>query len=121
MTKIRVDIKRMMLLPATLMTLTAAGQNVSGQVVDAHGKGIPYINVVALSLPDSAYVTGVMTDSIGRFGFDVPPEGRLCAFRAWDIRLFMPTELTMRAASVCKKTRRCLARWWSGAACRRRG
>lgn len=77
MTKIRVDIKRMMLLPATLMTLTAAGQNVSGQVVDAHGKGIPYINVVALSLPDSAYVTGVMTDSIGRFGFDVPPEGRL--------------------------------------------
>lgn len=77
MTKIRVDIKRMMLLPATLMTLTAAGQNVSGQVVDAHGNGIPYINVVALSLPDSAYVTGVMTDSIGRFGFDVPPEGRL--------------------------------------------
>lgn len=43
MTKIRVDIKRMMLLPATLMTLTAAGQNVSGQVVDAHGDGIPYI------------------------------------------------------------------------------
>lgn len=77
MTKKCVDIKRMMLLPATLMTLTAAGQNVSGQVVDAHGKGIPYINVVALSLPDSAYVTGVMTDSIGRFGFDVPPEGRL--------------------------------------------
>lgn len=77
MIKICVDIKRMMLLPATLMTLTAAGQNVSGQVVDAHGKGIPYINVVALSLPDSAYVTGVMTDSIGRFGFDVPPEGRL--------------------------------------------
>lgn len=32
MTKIRVDIKRMMLLPVTLMTLTAAGQNVSGQV-----------------------------------------------------------------------------------------
>lgn len=29
MTKIRVDIKRMMLFPATLMTLTAAGQNVS--------------------------------------------------------------------------------------------
>ena len=50
MIKICVDIKRMMLLPATLMTLTAAGQNVSGQVVDAHGKGIPYINVVALSL-----------------------------------------------------------------------
>ena len=43
MIKICVDIKRMMLLPATLMTLTAAGQNVSGQVVDAHGKGIPYI------------------------------------------------------------------------------
>mgnify|MGYP006978181451 CR=1 FL=1 len=115
MTKIRVDIKRMMLLPVTLMTLTAAGQNVSGQVVDAHGNGIPYINVVALSLPDSSYVTGVVSVSMFR------QKDAFCAFRAWDIRLFMPTELTMRAASVCKKTRRCLARWWSGAACRRRG
>lgn len=77
MTKKSIDIKRIILLPAMLMTLTVAGQNVSGQVVDARGNGIPYINVVALSLPDSAYVTGVMTDSIGRFGFDVPPEGRL--------------------------------------------
>ena len=77
MTKKSIDIKRIILLPAMLMTLTVAGQNVSGQVVDARGEGIPYINVVALSLPDSAYVTGVMTDSIGRFGFDVPPEGRL--------------------------------------------
>lgn len=62
MTKIRVDIKRMMLLPATLMTLTAAGQNVSGQVVDAHGNGIPYINVVALSLPDSASLVSTKND-----------------------------------------------------------
>lgn len=77
MTKKSIDIKRIILLPAMLMTLTVAGQNVSGQVVDARGDGIPYINVVALSLPDSAYVTGVMTDSVGRFGFDVPPEGRL--------------------------------------------
>lgn len=121
MTKIRVDIKRMMLLPATLMTLTAAGQNVSGQVVDAHGNGIPYINVVALSLPDSSYVTGVMTDSIVVSVSMFRQKDAFCAFRAWDIRLFMPTELTMRAASVCKKTRRCLARWLSGAACRRRG
>ena len=119
MTKIRVDIKRMMLLPATLMTLTAAGQNVSGQVVDAHGNGIPYINVVALSLPDSAYVTGVMTDSIGRFGFDVPPEGRLLRVSGVGYKTVMPTGQAMRDASVYKKTRRCLARWWSGAACRR--
>ena len=111
MTKKCVDIKRMMLIPATLMTLTAAGQNVSGQVVDAHGKGIPYINVVALSLPDSAYVTGVMTDSIGRFGFDVPPEGRP----------FMPTGQAMRAAFVCKKIHGCLAKLWSEAVCRRHG
>lgn len=77
MTKKSINIKRIILLPAMLMTLTVAGQNVSGQVVGARGEGIPYINVVALSLPDSAYVTGVMTDSVGRFGFDVPPEGRL--------------------------------------------
>lgn len=77
MTKKSIDIKRIILLPAMLMTLTVAGKNVSGQVVDARGDGIPYINVVALSLPDSAYITGVMTDSVGRFGFDVPPEGRL--------------------------------------------
>lgn len=77
MAKKSIGIKRIILLPAMLMTLSAAGQNVSGQVVDARGNGIPYINVVTLSLPDSAYVTGIMTDSIGRFGFDVPPEGRL--------------------------------------------
>lgn len=77
MAKKSIGIKRIILLPAMLMTLSAAGQNVSGQVVDVRGNGIPYINVVALSLPDSAYVTGIMTDSIGRFGFDVPPEGRL--------------------------------------------
>lgn len=77
MAKKSIGIKRIILLPAMLMALSAAGQNVSGQVVDVRGNGIPYINVVALSLPDSAYVTGIMTDSIGRFGFDVPPEGRL--------------------------------------------
>lgn len=77
MAKKSIEIKRIILLPAMLMTLSAAGQNVSGQVVDVRGNGIPYINVVALSLPDSAYVTGIMTDSIGRFGFGVPPEGRL--------------------------------------------
>lgn len=121
MIKICVDIKRMMLLPATLMTLTAAGQNVSGQVVDAHGKGIPYINVVALSLPDSAYVTGVMTDSIGRFGFDVPPEGRLLRVSGVGYRPFTPTGQAMRAAFVCKKIHGCLAKLWSEAVCRRHG
>ncbi|MBR6138775.1 MAG: hypothetical protein IKQ12_04305 [Prevotella sp.] len=37
-------------------------QDWGGRVVDEKGEPMPYVNVVLLSLPDSAFVQGAMTD-----------------------------------------------------------
>ena len=58
----------------------AAAQTVTGRVVDGGGQPLPYSNVVALSLPDSAFVSGVMTADDGTFTLDTKGEGRLLRF-----------------------------------------
>ena len=52
-----------------MMTLTAQGktQDWGGRVIDEKGEPMPYVNVVLLSLPDSAFVQGAMTDMDGVF------------------------------------------------------
>ena len=57
-----------------MMSLTAqAGRAVlktqdwGGRVIDEKGEPMPYVNVVLLSLPDSAFVQGAMTDMDGVF------------------------------------------------------
>ena len=57
-----------------------AAQKVTGRVVDADGQPLPYTNVVAMSLPDSAFVSGVMTGDDGTFTLDAKDEGRLLRF-----------------------------------------
>ncbi len=42
-------------------------QDWGGRVVDEKGEPMPYVNVVLLSLPDSAFVQGAMTDEQGMF------------------------------------------------------
>jgi hypothetical protein len=42
-------------------------QDWGGKVVDEKGEPMPYVNVVLLSLPDSAFVQGAMTDMDGVF------------------------------------------------------
>ncbi|MBO6033405.1 MAG: hypothetical protein J6Q22_18440, partial [Prevotella sp.] len=42
-------------------------QDWGGRVIDEKGEPIPYVNVVLLSLPDSAFVQGGMTDEQGIF------------------------------------------------------
>ena len=58
----------------------AAAQTVTGRVVDEGGQPLPYSNVVALSLPDSAFVSGVMTQDDGTFTLDTKDKGRLLRF-----------------------------------------
>ena len=58
----------------------AAAQTVTGRVVDEGGLPLPYSNVVALSLPDSAFVSGVMTQDDGTFTLDTKGKGRLLRF-----------------------------------------
>lgn len=49
------------------MTMTAKTQDWGGRVIDEKGEPIPFVNVVLLSLPDSAFVQGAMTDMDGVF------------------------------------------------------
>ena len=49
----------------TAFTLSA--QTYSGKVTDEKNRPLPYANVVLLSLPDSAFVTGTVSDESGAF------------------------------------------------------
>ncbi len=57
------------LMAALMMTMMsfAKSYDVSGRVIDEHGEAMPYVNVVLLSLPDSAFVQGAMTNEQGMF------------------------------------------------------
>ena len=61
---------RMTVLMAAMMitmTMAAKTQDWGGRVIDEKGEPMPYVNVVLLSLPDSAFVQGAMTDMDGVF------------------------------------------------------
>lgn len=53
----------------TLMTVSAVAKvpDVTGTVLDEKGEPMPFVNVVLLSLPDSSFVQGAMTDAQGHF------------------------------------------------------
>ena len=57
------------LMAAIVMTMTAQAktQDWGGRVIDEKGEPMPFVNVVLLSLPDSAFVQGAMTDEQGMF------------------------------------------------------
>ena len=54
---------------AMLMTVTAFAKtpDVTGTVLDEKGEPMPFVNVVLLSLPDSTFVQGAMSDEQGHF------------------------------------------------------
>ena len=49
----------------------------NGKVIDPQGEPLPYVNVVLLSLPDSAYVQGTLTDDQGNFSISTSKSGDL--------------------------------------------
>ena len=49
------------------MTTQAQTQDRCGRVIDEKGEPMPFVNVVLLSLPDSSFVQGAMTDDKGMF------------------------------------------------------
>ncbi len=51
--------------------------DVNGMVTDEKGEPLPDVNVVLLSLPDSAFVEGVITDEMGRFSIATNRTGGL--------------------------------------------
>ena len=57
------------LMAAVLMAMTAFAKtpDVTGTVLDENGEPMPFVNVVLLSLPDSTFVQGAMSDEQGHF------------------------------------------------------
>ena len=57
------------LVVALLMTVTvmARKQDFGGRVTDEKGEPMAFVNVMLLSLPDSAYVQGAMTNEQGEY------------------------------------------------------
>ena len=57
------------LMAAMMMTMmsSAKTQDWGGRVIDEKGEPMPFVNVVLLSLPDSAFVQGATTDMDGVF------------------------------------------------------
>lgn len=68
----------------TLMTImmialnaSAKAPDVNGKIVDENGEPMPFVNVVMLSMPDSAYVQGGITDEQGMFNLTALQNGAL--------------------------------------------
>ena len=56
------------LMALMMITMTAqAKQDWGGRIIDENGEPMPFVNVVLLSLPDSAFVQGGTTDDQGMF------------------------------------------------------
>ncbi len=62
-----------------MLAMSAAAKNpdVIGKVIDENGEPMPFVNVVMLSLPDSAYVQGGITDEQGAFNLTALQNGGL--------------------------------------------
>ena len=67
------------LVAAMLVAVSAMAKSpdMGGMVVDEKGEPMPFVNVVLLSLPDSTYIQGAMTDEMGRFQIITPNSGAL--------------------------------------------
>ena len=55
----------------------AFSQTLIGWVIDEKSQPLPYANVVLLSLPDSAFVTGTVSDESGAFTLKANPTNLL--------------------------------------------
>ena len=71
---------RMLAVTITLLTTVMAfgkAPDLNGVVLDENGEPMPFVNVVMLTLPDSAFVQGAMTDDQGVFQIVTPKDGAL--------------------------------------------
>lgn len=50
-----------------LSPVCLSAQSVSGKLIDENSQPLPYANVVLLSLPDSAFVSGTISGEDGTF------------------------------------------------------
>ena len=64
-----IGMKMAALMAALMMTNFASAKthDIGGKITDAQGNPVPYVNVVLLSLPDSTFVQGAVTNDEGTF------------------------------------------------------
>ncbi|MBO4721795.1 MAG: TonB-dependent receptor, partial [Muribaculaceae bacterium] len=74
-------LKTTALMAVIMMSLTAGATgkapDVSGKVIDENGEPMPFVNVVMMSMPDSTYVQGGITDEQGMFHLTALQNGGL--------------------------------------------
>ena len=54
-----------------------SAQSVSGKLIDENSQPLPYANVVLLSLPDSTFVSGIVSGEDGTFTLEAASENRI--------------------------------------------
>lgn len=59
------------------LSAVAKAPDVNGKVIDENGEPMPFVNVVMMSMPDSAYVQGGITDEQGVFNLTALQNGGL--------------------------------------------
>ena len=55
----------------------ALSQTIDGIITDSNNSPLPYANIILLSLPDSTYVQGTVSQEDGRFHLDGSSDKRL--------------------------------------------
>lgn len=77
MKKIRFRLAALVAVMSIAVMATAKTPDMTGTVIDEKGEPMPFVNVVMLSLPDSSFVQGAMTDEQGHFKIITPNSGAL--------------------------------------------
>ena len=69
--------KTLLLLCTLAFSFGLSAQTVNGKLVDEQNQPLPYANVVLLSLPDSSFVTGTISDADGTFTLEATAPDQL--------------------------------------------
>ena len=60
-----------------ILPVSLFAQTVVGKLIDENNRPLPYANVVLLSLPDSAFVSGTISGEDGSFKLEATSENRI--------------------------------------------
>ena len=66
-----------MMLCLIAMAASMNAQSISGKLVDEKNEPLAYANVVLLSIPDSTFVSGTISDEMGGFRLTKDEKGEL--------------------------------------------
>ena len=77
----------MLISVCAVVSVGVSAQTVSGNLIDENSQPLPYANVVLLSLPDSAFVSGTISGEDGSFTLEATSENQIVKISSIDIRL----------------------------------